>query len=86
VIEETAKGEEQVNVQEDPSEVEEKGSSDTAKEAPKEDEGAAVSSSPCGEEPVISEPVMEGEGEGTTQEGEEQQQQVCNCILWQCAT
>ena len=85
--EETAKGGEQVNIQEGPSEVEEeKGSGDTA-EAPKEEDEGAVSSSPHGEEPVISEPVVKGEsvegeggGEGTTQEGEEQQQQVCTCI------
>ena len=95
VVEEAAKGGEQVNVQEGPLEVEEeKGSSDTA-EAPKEEDEGAVASSPPGEEPVISEPVVkgesvegEGEGEGTTQEGEEQQQQVCTCIftyiiLWQ---
>ena len=84
--EETAKGE-QMNIQEGPSELEEeKGSGDTA-EAPKEEDKGAVSSSPHGEEPVISEPVVKGEsveggggGEGTTQEGEEQQQQVCTCI------
>ena len=86
MVEETAKGGEQVNIQEGPLEVEEeKGSGDTA-EAPKEEDEGAVSSSPHGEEPVISEPVVKGEsveggggGEGTTQEGEEQQQQVCMC-------
>ena len=78
MVEETSKGE-QVN-KDGPSEVEEKGSSETT-EAPKEDEGA-VSTSPRGEEPVISEPAttdesVEREGDNTTQEGEELQQQVC---------
>ena len=87
VVEETAKGGEQVNIQEGPSEVEEEKRSGDAVEAPKEEDEGAVSSSPHGEEPVISEPVVKGEsveeeggGEGTTQEGEEQQQQVCTCI------
>ena len=75
---EEAKGE-QVN-EETPPEVEGKELSEST-EAPKEDI-VAVSSSPCGEEPVISEPMMttgesmEREGEETTQGGEEQQEQV----------
>ena len=76
---EEAKGE-QVN-KEVPPEVEGKELSEPT-EAPKEDT-VVVSSSPHGEEPVISEPMtmtgehMEREGEETTQGGEEQQEQVC---------